>query len=74
MPVLAAHATVALGPYPKGGTITFTAPQTDRIVDFPTLNGVTITLTYLPKTLTLAQGSVYNLTAGNVAVTYNVTT
>jgi hypothetical protein len=74
MPIVDAHATVVLGPYPKGGTITFTAPQTDNIFNFPTLNGVTITLTYLPKTLTLAQGTVYNLTAGDVAVTYHVTT
>jgi len=72
MPVLNAGATVNLGPYQRGATLTFTAPQTDRIADFPTLNGSVIALSHLPKSLTLAQGTNYALTAGAVNINYNV--
>jgi hypothetical protein len=72
MPTLNAGASIVLGPYPRGARLTFTAPQTDNIFNFPTLNGVAIALTFLPKTITLAQGNAYTLTAGAVNIDYNV--
>jgi hypothetical protein len=72
MPVLNAHAQIILGPYQRGAKLNLTAPQTDNIFDFPTLNGTTIPLTYVPKSLTLAQGNAYTLVAGNVNITYDV--
>ena len=72
MPILNAGASIALGPYPRGARLEFTAPQTDNIFDFPNLNGVVITLTYLPKSITLAQQTPYTLTAGAVNITYNI--
>ncbi|UTW61743.1 hypothetical protein KFE98_17285 [bacterium SCSIO 12741] len=72
MPVLNANTAVALGPYAKGAILTITAPQTDTIADFPDLNGTYISLTYLPKKITLAQNTAYTLTAAAANITYQV--
>lgn len=77
MPQLNAGITVALGPYQRGAVLEITAPASDHIVDFPTLShggtDVNIAITHVPKTVTLAQGNAYTLTAGNVQITYQIT-
>lgn len=69
MPVLNAHASVPLN-FPRGAVLTITAPATDFIASFPTLNGVAIAISRVPKRVTLAQGTAYTFTAGNVNITY----
>lgn len=72
MPILNAGATVTLGPYNKGAKLTISLPLTGNIHQFPTLNTVVITLNpNVPKTVTLAQGTVYRLTAGTAQITYS---
>lgn len=72
MATLDANASVPLGSYPLGAQLIISAPKSDNIYDFPELNGVTITLTFVPKTLTLAAKTPYTLKAGNAAITYEV--
>ncbi|WP_459210841.1 hypothetical protein [Aquimarina rhabdastrellae] len=72
MPELNAGDNVNLGPYERGAKLRFIQPQTDSIAAFPTLNNVSISLTFLPKEITLAQGTRYRLVAGSETITYEV--
>lgn len=78
MPVLAANASINFPNYPRGAVLTITAPATPLIGNFPSLGKtgtgptVTIDISHVPKTATLAQNTLYTLTAGNVPITYNV--
>ena len=77
MHTLTAHANVVLGPYVQGAVLTITQPASSNIFDFPQLGiqgsprTVSIELN-VPKKLTLAQGNTYVLTAGGVAITYQI--
>ena len=72
MPVLLANQHVQIGPLPKGGILEFTAPQTDNIFDAPDLNGIPISLSHLPKRVTLAMGNLYTFTARYVNIHYTI--
>jgi hypothetical protein len=77
MPNLAAGASVTINSGSTGGILNITQTQSTNAYAFPTLsNGgsnVSISLSYLPKSVTLAQNTTYTLLAGNVSLTYTVT-
>jgi hypothetical protein len=72
MPVLNPNSTVVMQGGTKGRTLTITAPASNQIADFPTVNGVSIPLSAVPKNVTIPMNSNWNFISRAVAITYTL--